>query len=178
MNPWPKQSDVLAYRSPYGDPRGRGGATASDAWRRANLVTVKPPFAMAMGAIRITAIPIHKHCAGSLQRVLDDIWRRAGRDQKVIDAWGMSVFSGSFNYRPMRGLGTLSMHAFGCAVDFDAPRNGLGDPTPHFAKCPEVLAAFKAEGWTWGGDWDGDGSMADQRRHDGMHWQATQPVGG
>jgi len=176
MNTWPKQSDVLAYRSVYGDPRGRGGGVASDAWRRASLVTVPPPFAMAMGEIRITKITIHRHCAESLARVLADIWERSGRDQGMIDDWGMSVFSGSFNYRVMRGLSTLSMHAFGCAVDFDAPRNGLGDPTPHFASCPEVLAAFAAEGWTWGGDWNGNGSMADQRRHDGMHWQATQPI--
>ena len=27
-----------------------------------------------------------------------------------------------------------------------------------------------------GADWDGDGSSTDQRRHDGMHLQATQPI--
>lgn len=176
MNNWPKQSDVLAYRSPYGDPRGRGGSDASPTWKAANLTTIAPPFKMAMGDIKITKITIHKYCAESLKRVLEAIWVASGRDQRVIDDWGMSVFSGSFNYRPMRGLNTLSMHSFGCAVDFDAPRNALGNPNPHFAKCPEVLKAFRDEGWTWGGDWNGNGSMADQRRHDGMHWQATQPI--
>lgn len=176
MNNWPKQSDVLAYRSIYGDPRGRGGSVVSDSWRKANLIAIPVPFRMAMGNIPITRITIHKACADSLARVLADIWARSGKKQAVIDDWGMSVFSGSFNYRPMRGLSTLSMHSFGCAIDFDAPRNGLGNPRPHFASVPHVLEAFRAEGWTWGGDWDGDGSMSDQRRHDGMHWQATQRV--
>jgi hypothetical protein len=76
----------------------------------------------------------------------------------------------------MRGLNTLSMHSFGCALDLDPARNGLGDATPRFARFPEVISAFRASGLCWGGDWDGDGSSADQRRHDGMHLQATQHI--
>lgn len=57
MNVWPKHSDVLAYRSVYGDRRGLGGGVISDAWRSTNLVMV-PPFAMAMGAICITRTTI------------------------------------------------------------------------------------------------------------------------
>jgi hypothetical protein len=56
------------------------------------------------------------------------------------------------------------MHSYGAAVDFDPDRNGLGDPTP--AMDPRVVAAFKAEGWTWGGDWS-------PRNRDGMHFQAA-----
>jgi hypothetical protein len=63
------------------------------------------------------------------------------------------------------------MHAYGCAIDFDAPRNGLGDKTPNFANIPEVLSAFKSEGAIWGGDWNGNGDTQDERRCDGMHWQ-------
>lgn len=170
------QSNVLAYASIYGDPRGRGGSTASPTWQRENLTTIVPPFAMRMGDIKITRITIHKACAASLSRVLQAIWDQSGRQQRVVDEWGVSAFGGSFNYRPMRGMTTLSMHSFGCAIDLDPARNGLGDATPHFSKCPVVLKAFAAERWTWGGDWDGDGSTADQRRHDGMHWQATQPI--
>ena len=117
-----------------------------------------------MGDIPIKRITVHRACAASLGAVLDAIWIAAKRDQGKIDEWGMNVFSGSFNYRPMRGLTTLSMHAFGCAVDFDAPRNGLGDSTPRFANYPAVLDAFKAQGWTWGGRWS---------RPDGMHFQAA-----
>ena len=31
------------------------------------------------------------------------------------------------------------MHAYGCAVDFDAPRNALQDRTPHFAEFREAV---------------------------------------
>lgn len=65
---------------------------------------VSKTYNMAMAAIKITHIPIHRHCAASLDRVIDDIWRRAGRTQAVVDARGMKVFSGPFNFWPMRGL--------------------------------------------------------------------------
>jgi len=91
----------------------------------------------------------------------------AGKDQKTIDAWGVSVFSGSYNYRVMRGGAVLSMHAYGCAIDLDAPRNFFHDQDPHFAHIPQVVKAFKDEGWVWGGDWSG-------RSKDGMHFQAAR----
>jgi hypothetical protein len=175
-HPWPSQSDVLRYKSPYGDPRSREGSVASAAWERANLTYIAPPFAMRMGEIRITRIRIHKHCAASLARVLADIHRAANGQPETLRIWGVTEFGGAYNFRPMRGLTTLSMHSFGCAIDLDPARNGLGDSTPHFANVPAVREAFRREGWTWGGDWDGDGSTTDQRRHDGMHWQATAPI--
>ena len=69
---------------------------------------------------------------------------------------------------------TLSMHSYGCAIDLDPARNGWKDRTPRFAQFPQVLAAFRSEGWKWGGDWNGNGSSADERQADGMHWQATR----
>jgi YD repeat-containing protein len=177
MTSWPRQSDVLAYRSPYGDPRGRSGGVASSEWERANLTMIVPPYPMVMGAIPITRIRIHKHCAQSLLRVLQRIKNEAMGDIATLRAWGATEFGGAYNYRVMRGLSTLSMHAFGCAIDLDPARNGFGDATPNFAGVPQVLNAFRAEGWTWGGDWDGDGDLAEHRRPDGMHWQATAPVG-
>ena len=97
---WPLQSQCSQF---YGNPRGPGGATYSRAWYTQNVVIVKPPFAMAMGTINITRIPFHRRCADALNAALEAIWVAAGRDQRVVDQWGMSVFSGSFNYRPMRG---------------------------------------------------------------------------
>lgn len=72
----------------------------------------------------------------------------------------------------MRGLQRLSMHAYGCAMDFDAPRNGFHDVTPHFASLrQEVVEPFLKLGGVWGGDWNGNGTSADERRADGMHFQ-------
>jgi D-alanyl-D-alanine carboxypeptidase len=155
----------------YGNPRGAGGAVASRKWERANLVMIEPPFKMHMvGPVK--RFPIHAKCAEATRAWLDQVWKNAGRDQRVIDAWGMSVFSGSYVFRTMRGLQHLSMHAYGCAMDFDAPRNGLHDVTPHFADISaQVVAPFLKLTGVWGGDWNGNGSSADERRCDGMHFQ-------
>lgn len=170
MSKWPKQRECDAF---YGNPRGRSGAVVSPSWYKANIVMVdKLPFRMHMGAIPITRIAMHRKCAGATREWLDIVWKNAGRDQRTIDLWGMSVFSGSFNYRPMRGGEALSMHAYGCAIDFDAPRNGLGDRTPNFARWrKEIVTPFLKLGGVWGGDWDGDGDSLDERRCDGMHFQ-------
>jgi len=169
MTNWPKQSECDAF---YGNPRGRGGAVVSPSWAARSLVMLSPPFKMAMGKIAITRFPVHRRCKDAFAAWLEAVWANAGRNPKTIAAYGMDVFSGSFNYRPMRGGTRLSMHAYGCAVDFDAPRNALQDRTPHFAEVREaVVTPFLNLGGVWGGDWDGDGSSADERRADGMHFQ-------
>ena len=158
MSMWPLQSECDSF---YGNPRGRDG-NVSPLWQRTNLVRISTPFPMTFGGKRISGISIHRKCAESLSRVLQAIWTASGHNQAVIEQWGMDKFGGSFSYRLMRGINRLSMHAYGCAVDFDVERNGLGDPTPHFANCPLVLDAFAQEGWVWGGRW---------RRPDGMHFR-------
>lgn len=161
MTDWPKQSECDAF---YGDPRGTNGQP-SPKWMRANLIQLPVPFKMTYAGKAVSTILIHRKCADSLKRVLEDIWRQAGQRQAVVDSWGMSVYGGAFNYRLMRGGSKLSMHAYGCAVDFDPARNGLGDSTPYFRNVPQVLNAFAIEGWTWGGNWS---------RPDGMHFQAAR----
>jgi len=59
------------------------------------------------------------------------------------------------------------MHSYGCAIDLDAPRNFFHEQHPHFSDIPQVVDAFKNEGWVWGGDWSG-------RSKDGMHFQAAR----
>jgi hypothetical protein len=167
MIKWPAQSAVDAF---YGNPRGRN-ASVNRVWYKSNITLVSPPFKMRM--VRpVTKFPIHLKCAEATRDWLDVVWKNAGRDQRVIDQWGMSVFSGSYCYRTMRGLQKLSMHAYGCAIDFDAPRNSLHDVTPHFALLrEEIITPFLKLGGVWGGDWNGNGSPADERRADGMHFQ-------
>ncbi len=109
-------------------------------------------------------IRIHKKCADSLSTVLESIWQASGRKEQQIRVWGMHLFGGAYNYRLMRGVNQLSMHAWGCAVDFDPAKNGFGDSTPAFEQHKPVLEVFADEGWTWGGKWS---------NLDGMHWQAA-----
>ncbi len=162
MSIWPKQSQCDAF---YGNPRGKNGK-ASLLWEIANLTLVKPPFKMYFAGQPVRGVRVHKKCAASLGRVFEAIWQASGRNQAKIDAWGVSVYGGAYNYRVMRGGNSLSMHSWGCAIDLDPARNGFGDSTPNFANVPAVLNAFKAEGWVWGGKWS---------KADGMHWQAANP---
>jgi hypothetical protein len=125
---------------------------------------------------KITRMKVHKKCAGSLYRVLQAIWiaaLTASKDkagaQALIESWGLHLYGGGYNFRPMTGKrSTLSMHAYGCAIDIDPVRNARGDRTPHLANCPEVIKAFEDEGWTLGLRWSGDSI-------DGMHAQAARP---
>jgi hypothetical protein len=157
MNKWPKQSAAEQF---YGNP------SAADFERR-NIVNVSVPWMMvtAWDGKQVKNIRVHHKCAQSLGRILAVIWSIAGKSQDVINKWGLNKYGGGYAFRPMRGGRSLSMHAFGCAVDFDPERNPLGGQHPHFAECPIVLEAFATEGWTWGGSW---------QRRDGMHWQAAR----
>ena len=160
---FPHQNNVDAF---YGNPRGKLGQPSSK-WEKENLVIVKSPWKMVLAwdkTTRASGVRVHKKCADSLARVLQAIWLASGKNQATIEKWGMHLLGGGYNFRLMRGSNQLSMHSWGCAVDFDPERNGLGDSTPHFANVPQVLKAFNDEGWTWGGKWT---------RADGMHWQAA-----
>lgn len=163
-NQWPRQSQANEF---YGNPRGEGGGY-SPSWAQENLVHVPCPWQLHMGIHQpIPYITIHVKCEQSLTRILDSVWETIGKSQDEANARGYSVFSGSFNFRPIRGMATLSMHAYGCAIDWDAPDNpmGYGNLRHRFTDADPLIAAFKAEGWVWGGDWCG--------RHDFMHVQAA-----
>jgi hypothetical protein len=162
MNLWPLQSQCDSF---YGNPRGAGDRP-SPKWEAENLRTVRPPFRMTYDGKPVKAIRVHKKCASSLLRVLQEIWEAAGRNQRIVDMWGASIFAGSYVYRLKRGGVTLSMHAYGCALDLDPARNAQHDQAPHFADVPQVIDAFEREGWTCGLRWNG-------RDRDGMHFQAA-----
>lgn len=154
---WPLQKDCDAF---YGDPRGADGPSAKF---EARLVSVPCPWILRYEGKPVRGLRVHKNCAESLARVLDAIWGRFGRDQAEIDRVGMSIYGGGYNYRLKRGGNSLSMHSYGCAVDFDPERNALGNSRPTMDR--RVVECFEAEGWEWGGHWS---------TKDGMHFQAAR----
>lgn len=162
---WPLQRDCDKF---YGNPRGANGR-ANPAWEAENIVIVKAPYQLYYGTTPIRGIRVHRRVSDSLRRVFQRIWEAAGQDQSVVNSWGASAFSGAYVFRNKRGGATLSMHAYGCAIDLDAPRNGMGNTRPNFGRPGPnaVVHAFEAEGWTWGGRWSG-------RNCDGMHFQASR----
>lgn len=158
-NQWPLQSQCDAF---YGNPR-----LNLKLWESKNLTRIEPPFMMAYDGRAIKHIVVHKKCAESLLKVLGKIWDAAEKDQKKINEAGVSIYDGCYNFRNMRGSNRLSMHAYACAIDLDAGRNGLGNPSPRFNRYPWVVDAFEQEGWVWGGRWSA-------KRRDGMHFQAAR----
>jgi len=164
MSNWPHQSKVDEF---YGDPRDDDGGSSAQ-WEKENIVYVNPPWKLVTawdGRSVTKGVRVHRKCAESLKKVFDSIWTAAGKNEHKIREWGMHLYGGGHSFRLMKGGTRLSMHSYGCAVDFDPARNGFGDTTPNFENYPDVLDAFEKEGWTWGGNW---------KKPDGMHWQAAR----
>lgn len=168
MPRWP-HDDPASLAAFYGDPeKGEPGK---------RLVPVVPPFQMYYAGKPIQKIMFHQKAAGALAAALNDIWISCGRDQARVDRLGISVFSGAYNPRYVRGYEPgnaqgrkprWSNHAYGAAIDFDAERNGFN--TGHGTMPIMVIDAFKRQGALWGGDYQG--------RTDPMHFEfcSREPV--
>lgn len=152
MSRWPRdnQDSLIQF---YGDPGS--GAVESQ------LVKVSPPFKMNYEGAPVPALLFHTKAASALLAALTKVWNYYGRDQKKIDALGISKTAGTYNKRKIRGSDTKwSNHAYGAAIDINAEENGFNVagniPLP-------MIAAFKSEGARWGGDYKG--------RKDPMHFE-------
>lgn len=71
----------------------------------------------------------------------------------------LKTWDGCFNIRKKRGLGSMSLHSWGIAIDVNAAWNQL-NMTPTLSK--EFVNCFVTAGFDWGGTWT---------RKDGMHFQ-------
>jgi hypothetical protein len=162
--PWPTQDQMDGF---YGNPRGRHGSY-STAWAKKNLTTVTCPWPLHLsGNDHTPLITIHKKCAESLKRVLATIWEACGKSEEKIKELHYDVFDGGFCYRNKKGGSTLSCHAYGVALDFDAKDNAFHAEKHLFMDDSIIVKAFKAEHWVWGGNWS-EGSK------DAMHFQAAR----
>lgn len=85
----------------------------------------------------------------------------------------IKTYDGCFNIRKMRGLNTLSIHAFGLAIDFNASHNPLQVTyeqalkkglAPFSEKFIEVSRKYFSCGWDF------------KTRPDGMHYQLKEII--
>lgn len=72
----------------------------------------------------------------------------------------IKTYNGCFNIRKKRGLSTISLHAFGLAIDLNAALNPLGGAVTWSYP---FLQVWRDHGWILGADW--------KSRPDGMHFQ-------
>ncbi len=142
----------------------------TERWERSQLTSIQFPYPMRLawdlGAV-VTRTRCHNAVARDLNAIIGEIWLHYGRDVSAVRAARMDLFGGCFNYRRMRGGSSLSMHAWGIAIDLDPDRNALGVAwKPKSGMMPEaVIDIFAGHGWTWGGLFS---------RPDAMHFQATK----
>ena len=128
-----------------------------------NLATFNLPFKMYLSwdlKTSVNRITVHKNYGQSLIDALKLIHDSYGID--FIKEMGLDVYGGAYNNRKMRGSkDKLSMHAFGCAVDFDPKRNDLRGVQKHFLeqKYEKILDILEMHGWYNLGRYKGYDSM-------------------
>lgn len=149
---WP-HDDTASLLAFYGKP-----------WEDDSLLEfVSPPFKMYYGPQSIARFRFHVKGIAAMNGALARIWYIAGKDDQSPILKHVRNFSGTYNYRPIRGSSRLSCHAFGAAIDFDAKTLPLAHDVPAAEMPQEVVDAFKSQGFFWGGDYRG--------RKDPMHFQ-------
>src|SRR5450631_4511268 len=150
---WP-HDDTASKNAFYGDFRSPG-------WQELNLVHMMAPFMMYYEKQPLPrGILVHKKIELALGLVFGEIWTECNNDQKQVDATGASDWGGCFNIRNIAGSNNWSNHSWACAVDLSPSTNGF-NMKPTIGNI--VIAAFKAQGAFWGGDYKG--------RKDPMHFE-------
>lgn len=132
--------------------------------------TVQLPYKMKIAwntTQTISSFKCHKLVADSATRAF----------QKVADSYskaeisdlGLDLFGGCYNYRVKRGGTTLSMHAYGLAIDIDPERNQLKWHKPQarlsLADAKKWFDAWYSEGWI---------GLGVEKDFDWMHVQAPK----
>lgn len=150
VNPWPRAGELRAFYGEPGDER--------------NLTAIGTPFPMFYAGRRIATLRCHKKVAASLMRVLTAIGKGYGTNRGIMEE--AEDYGGCFNFRNKRGATSLSVHAWGAAIDLDADDNTFRDSWPMQADMPlEIMECFAREGWVSAGAFWG---------YDAMHHEAVQ----
>lgn len=152
--PYPPQSGVAAFYGAAGGPDCTAGSC------------VLPfPFPLAWDdSQKVSRFSCHKRVAASLTGIFADAAAHYGEAE--FRRLKLDRFGGCYNYRPMRGGTSLSMHAWGIAVDLDPINNQLkwGKDRASFAR-PEYEPFWRiveAAGAT---------SLGRAKNYDWMHFQ-------
>lgn len=170
----------------FGNPANADGSLNED-WKEKHIVSMPLPSPMKMVAAwdksqAITRIQVHASLAPILTETLIDLWNTArirakerlgfpaksyttgqldAATQEELNKAGMNLYGGGFAFRNTRGAGSLSMHAYGIALDFDPERNALGSKTWHIPDW--VIVVFARHGWLSGTKF--------KHRKDAQHFQ-------
>jgi hypothetical protein len=167
---WPK-TDYDSLCDAFGRFELNEKGEPTERWQRGFLCTFDLPYPMRLSwqpEVIIRKITSNQAVRVSLIECFEDILKLYGSVKAVQEA-RMDLYGGCYCFRRARGLGTLSLHAWGAAIDLDPDNNALGKKwEKNKGMIPvEVVEIFKKRGAIWGGDW--------KSRPDPMHFQFTQP---
>jgi hypothetical protein len=118
-------------------PYGADWIAIHPRWLARNVVSRRVPI--------LGSVTCHRRLIAPLRRALRDLERR--RLGHVVDP---GDYAGCFAPRRIPQSGSLSLHAYGLAIDINAAAN------PQFADSSQdrrLVRAMEAAGFTWGGRW-------------------------
>ena len=150
---WPGQAEVRSGRSLFGVP----GCEE-------NLQSILPAYPLYYEGKPVRSIRVHKCIAGHVKAALEEVLAHYGLEE--IHRLGLDVYGGSYNNRPTASGKSISMHAWGIALDF-APRANA-----YALKAPRASLSHP-DCVKWWQIWESHGavSLGRERNYDWMHLQ-------
>ncbi len=149
---WPTQKEVRSGKSVFGAPGSK------------RLVRIVPPYPLYYDGGKVSSLAVHELVADDVVEALQEVLDVYGYAR--IKELGLDQYGGCYNYRKTTGGSTLSMHAWGIALDFCPDGNGMNDRAPEASLSREECRA-------WWDIWERHGavSMGRARGFDWMHVQ-------
>lgn len=142
----------------------KGTSIFGKAGDESNLVNIKPAYQLYYCGTPVKTIRVHKAIADRVEDALKEILAYYGTSE--IKRLGLDQYSGSYNYRKSTGSSSLSMHAWGIALDFAAEKNTYAMKKPQ-------ASLSKPECEMWWKIWEKHGavSLGRECNYDWMHLQ-------
>lgn len=130
-----------------------------------NMVFVKAPYTIYYdGKPYPRGVKIHKNAAPSLEAIFKEVYEAYGPEK--IHELHLDVYAGGYYYKKTTGGSSLSIHSWGCAIDWWPEQNALkthapkaGFSRPEYKKWWEI---WEKHGWH---------SLGRERDYDWMHVQ-------
>lgn len=150
---WPTQAEVRRGTSIFGAPG-----------REENLVNIIPAYQLYFEEKPVRSIRVHHLIAAHVKDALEEVQQHYGTAE--IHRLGLDQYGGSYNFRPTATGKSLSMHAWGIALDFSPAANGYALKSPRAS-----LSHPDCEAWWRIWESHGATSLGRARNYDWMHLQ-------
>ena len=135
--------DLAAIEPPTQAEVRSGKSIFGKAGDESNLVYVKPPYPIYYdGKLYTHGVRVHKLIADRVSRVFDDLLAHYGAAK--IHELHIDVYAGAYVYKKTTGGSSLSMHAWGLALDWWPEKNAMNTHAPQAGFSAPVYNAYFA----------------------------------